>query len=302
MPQKLTSPKFAPFTLDFTFKRAFASEQCKDLLLFLLNTFLERVLKEPIMDVKIIHTVQLGKTRKKRGAVFDIQCEDASGARFIVEMQVEEQKHFIKRSLFYLCMAVANLAKKGRMESRGKKVPYDYNIPVVYTLSFLDFDADFGEGCDEVVQYLSLSNELHPEVRYYNLMRLIYVRLTRFGKTEEECRSNLDRMLFIFKNAHTLGKVPKSFKKTVFKRLFEISRISNFTDEELMDYESDMKRFSDHANALAYAGEKGEARGEARGVSIGLKRAARNMLGDGMEPALVARYTKLPLKAVKALR
>jgi hypothetical protein len=28
----------------------------------------------------------------------------------------------------------------------------------------------------------------------------------------------------------------------------------------------------------------------------------RNMLGDGMEPALVARYTKLPLKAVKALR
>jgi len=69
-----------------------------------------------------------------------------------------------------------------------------------------------------------------------------------------------------------------------------------------MDYESDMKRFSDHANALAYAGEKGEARGEARGVSIGLKRAARNMLGDGMEPALVARYTKLPLKAVKALR
>jgi len=48
MPQKLRSPKFAPFTL------------------------------------------------KKRGAVFDIQCEDASDTRFI------------KRSLFYLCMAVAN--------------------------------------------------------------------------------------------------------------------------------------------------------------------------------------------------
>ena len=117
MPKKLTSPKFAPFTLDFTFKKAFASEQCNDLLLFLLNTFLDMVLKEPIIDVKIIHTVQLGKTRKKRGAVFDIQCEDATGTRFIVEMQVEEQKHFIKRSLFYLCMAVANLAKKGRMSS-----------------------------------------------------------------------------------------------------------------------------------------------------------------------------------------
>jgi len=71
-------------------------------------------------------------------------------------------------------------------------------------------------------------------------------------------------MLFIFKNAHTLGKVPKNFKKTVFKRLFEIARISNFTDEELMDYESDMKSFSDHANALAYAEEKG--------IAIGLKK------------------------------
>ncbi|MCL1967020.1 MAG: Rpn family recombination-promoting nuclease/putative transposase [Fibromonadales bacterium] len=88
---------------------------------------------------------------------------------------------------------------------------------------------------------------------------MIYVRLTRFAKTEEQCKSDLDKMLFIFKNAHTLGKVPKSFNKTVFKRLFEISRISNFTEEELMDYESDMKRFSDHANALAYADEKGEA-------------------------------------------
>ncbi|MDR2555603.1 MAG: PD-(D/E)XK nuclease family transposase, partial [Fibromonadaceae bacterium] len=61
-------PKFAPLTLDFTFKKAFANEQSTELLLFLLNTFLKRVLKKTIIDVKVIHTVQLGKTRKKRGA------------------------------------------------------------------------------------------------------------------------------------------------------------------------------------------------------------------------------------------
>jgi len=238
------------------------------------------------------------KTRKKRGAVFDIQCEDASGARFIVEMQVEEQKHFIKRSLFYLCMAVANLAKKGRMESRGKKIPYDYDIPVVYTLSFLDFDADFGKNCDEVVQYISLSNELHPEVRYDNLMRLIYVRLTRFDKTEGQCKSDLDRLLFIFKNAHNLAKRPNSFNKMEFKRLFEIARISNFTEEELMDYESDMKRFSDHANALAYADEKGEA----RGVKKGILQTAKNMLAKGYSVAEVIGITNLSREQIRALR
>jgi len=257
------------------------------------------------VDVKIIHTVQLGKTKRKRGAVFDIQCEDASGARFIVEMQVEEQKHFIKRSLFYLCMAVANLAKRGRMESRGKKIPYDYDIPVVYTLSFLNFDADFGKNCDEVVQYISLSNELHPQVRY-DIMRLVYVRLPKFDKTEEECKSDIDRLLFIFKNVHNLDKVPKSFNKMVFKRLFEIARISNFTDEELMDYESDMKRFSDHANALAYAEEKGVVKGEARGLKKGKREGfveiARNMLAKGYSVAEVIGITNLPREQVRALK
>jgi len=28
------------------------------------------------------------------------------------------------------------------------------------------FGVDFGKGCDELIQYLSVSNDLHPEVRY----------------------------------------------------------------------------------------------------------------------------------------
>jgi predicted transposase/invertase (TIGR01784 family) len=291
--------------LDFTFKKAFASEQCKELLLFLLNTFLQRVLKEPIRDVNVIHTVQTGKTRRNRGAVFDVHCEDASGARFIVEMQVEDQEYFIKRSLFYICIAIANLAKKGKMESRGKKIPYDYNIPTVYNLSFLNFDSDFGKNCDEVVQYISLYNVLHPEVRYDHI-NMIYVRLTKFEKTEEECSSDLDRMLFIFKNAQNLAKMPPSFNKTVFKRILYIARISNFNTEELMDYESDMKHYSDHMNALAYAKKKGllqgEVIGEARGETKGVKRVARNMLAKGFSVADVLKATNLPREQIRVLR
>jgi hypothetical protein len=58
-----------------------------------------------------------------------------------------------------------------------------------------------------------------------------------------------------------------------------------------------MNRY-DYKATIAYAKEEGVAIGETKG----LKRAARNMLGEGLEPALVARCTKLPLKTVKALR
>ncbi|GBU23741.1 hypothetical protein R83H12_00358 [Fibrobacteria bacterium R8-3-H12] len=79
----------------------------------------------------------------------------------------------------------------------------------------------------------------------------------------------------------------------VFKRLFEIARISNFTDEELMDYESDMKRFSDHANALAYAKEKG--------LVQGVMQIARNMLAKGYPIAEVIGVTNLSQKQIRAL-
>jgi len=50
---KSKHPKFAPLTLDSTFKKAFASERSKNLLLFLLNAFLAEKLKRPIKEVKM---------------------------------------------------------------------------------------------------------------------------------------------------------------------------------------------------------------------------------------------------------
>jgi hypothetical protein len=47
----------------------------------------------------------------------------------------------------------------------------------------------------------------------------------------------------------------------------------------------------DYEATIAYAKKEGETRGMEKGVAIGeargLERAARSMLGEGMEPALV---------------
>jgi len=44
---------YADLTLDLPFKKAFASEEDKELLIALLNAFLEKKLKQPITDVVI---------------------------------------------------------------------------------------------------------------------------------------------------------------------------------------------------------------------------------------------------------
>jgi predicted transposase YdaD len=108
----------------------------------------------------------------------------------------------------------------------------------------------------------------------------------------------------------------------VFEKIFDIAQIARFSREEREKYEAIMRNERDQyailkcardegrEEGVAIGREEGEARGvaigreegEVRGVAIGVERTARNMLGEGMEPALVARCTNLSLEAVKALR
>jgi predicted transposase/invertase (TIGR01784 family) len=277
-------PKFAPLTLDFTFKKAFANQRSTELLLFLLNTFLADRLKSPIKEVSILSGEQLGRTKFNRKAVFDVYCQDATGARFIVEIQVDKQEHFISRTFYYLCMTIANLAKKGKK--------YDFNIPKLYSISFLDFDLDFGKGCTEVVQHLSIRNDLHPEVSY-DMLQMTFVILPRFKKKENECKTIMDKLLFSLKNGHKLNKVPKDFKEKELKDIFNIAEISNFNGDELYRYEAIMRNEYDQRACLAYAKKEG--------VEKGILQTAKSMLKNGIKPALVARITKLPKEQIMAL-
>jgi len=277
--------KFAPLTLDFTFKKAFASERSKNLLLFLLNAFLAEKLKSPIKEVRLVRNEMQGKTRRNRGSIFDVSCEDKSGNRFIVEVQIGWQKHFISRTFFYLCMIISNLAKKGKN--------YDFNLPKLYSISIMDFNLNFGKGCTEAVQYLSMRNDLHPEVRY-DILSMVFVILPRFKKTESECKTLMDKLLYSLKNGHKLKDVPKSFREKELKEIFEVARISNFDSVELAKWEATMMNRHDYRISMRDIEERGKEKGK--------REDAKNMLAKGYSISEVIGITNLSRKQVMALR
>jgi predicted transposase/invertase (TIGR01784 family) len=257
-------PRFALFTSDFTFKKAFAeNDRSEYLLTFLLNVFLKEKLKSPIEEAKIISNEILGETKHSRGAVFDIHCRDASGTRFIVEVQVGEQEHFVKRTFFYLCMIISRLANKGK--------DYDFNLPKLYSVSFLEFDLDFGENCTEVIQYLSVRNDKHPEVGY-DMLQMVYVILPRFRKTDIECETVMDKIIFSLKHGHELESVPKNFTEEELGLLFDLAEISNFTEDELREYGAAMMNRYDYKASIDYAEKKGEVKGIAIGEAKGMEK------------------------------
>ena len=305
---KMPHGRYAQLTLDFPFKKAFATQGEEELLIALLNAFLEKKLAHPITEVAIQNPYIQGQTKANRDAILDIRCQDSMGNRFIVEMQIGRQEYFIKRVVYYLSMAIADNGRRGE--------DWDFNFPNIYSLNFLNYDLYFGKNNDNVVQYLCLCNEDFPEERY-DYMNLVFVRLVKFNKSIEECESFRDKLLFSLCNAHKLEEKPKQLEGKLFDRLFEIARISNFNAEELAEYEANRMNMLDYNASIKFARKEGvargvaigrdegiaigETRGEARGEAKGVLQTARKMKAKGLNIALIAEITGLSEAEIERL-
>jgi len=131
--------------------------------------------------------------------------------------------------------------------------------------------------------------------------------------------------LFTLCNAHKLKEKPKELEGEFFDRLFEIARISNFSAEELSEYEASRMNMLDYNASMKFARKEGvaigeargvaigtalgrdegiaigEARGEARGMEKGVLRTARQMKAKGLNVALIAEVTGLLEEEIERL-
>ena len=68
-----------------------------------------------------------------------------------------------------------------------------------------------------------------------------------------------------------------------FQRLFILSKIGNFTAEELKQYEDSMKDMSDYYNIIDTAAEEAEKRGLAKGMEIGREEGRQEGREEGRQ-------------------
>ena len=147
--------------------------------------------------------------------------------------------------------------------------------------------------------------------RHY--ISMVFVRLTLFKKSVEECGTLQDKLIFSLCHAHELDGKPPEFGEEVFDKIFSVARISNFTVTERAKYEVDMLHQRDmyairttaindgKAEGIAI----GEAKGEAKGIAIGreesLLQVARQMKAEGFATAVISRITGLPEEEIERL-
>ena len=121
-----TIGRYANILLDYWFKRTFGEEREKLMRLFLQELIPERKI------VKLTYAPQehVNPWPGQKDIRVDVECTDADGTRFVVEMQLAEQEFFYERAVFNSSFAIQEQMRKGADE---------YDFPTVYFIGITDF-------------------------------------------------------------------------------------------------------------------------------------------------------------------
>jgi len=278
-----------PFT-DTGFKILFGQELSKPLLIDFLNNLLAG--KDKVVDLKFLDKERQRIFKDDRGLIYDIYCDTDDGRKIIVEMQNKSQKYFIERSIFYTSQAVSR---------QGQKGDWDYNFDAVYFVAFMNFKVDSLTEFRTDVQLLNIKT--HKPVS--EKVKLIYLQLPCFTKEENDCKTDFERWIYIFKNMEILERIPWAAKNSIFAKLGDIAEVANLSKLQRRKYDHDLKVYRDSVNILKYAKEEGFTMGEEKGRAEGAKaqaiETARLMKAENIPLDTIARFTNLSLSEIENL-
>ena len=111
---------------------------------------------------------------------------------------------------------------------------------------------------------------------------------------------------------HELVEIPKEFDDSLFRRLFMLAEINNFTAEEYEQYQKSLENMGDYQNIINTAVEEAEIRGRAAGLEQGREEGleqgreegckqkaveiARKLVNNGMSQEEAAAFVGVPVE------
>jgi len=281
--------KFADPKNDIAFKKIFADERHKDVLISFLNAILDFKGNKEIVDIEILNPYQVPKIEELKETILDIRAKNKNGESFIVEMQKKDLGDFAKRSLYYTSKAYISQLDKGLNYDKLKKV---YFIGI---LNFSMFDNP-----NYISRHLILDKDtLKQEIDDFEFT---FIELPKFNKKLNELETVLDKWIYFIKEAQNLEMIPKEFTQKEFLEAFDIATQYTWDKKELEVYEYVALKEYDEIMALRTA----EKKGVNKGIEIGAKKAkidmVKSMLKDNLPLDMIEKYSGLDKKDILKLK
>ena len=274
------------------FKAFFGDVNNKDAVMSILNVLLPEHRK--IKEMDILPTEHQGTiVDVNKEYHYDFMCKDASGVVFIVELQKYWEDDWFQRCVCYSSRAYDRQSRKGE----------DYNVPPVYLIGLMDVsinhpDKEFWKD-RYISEYTFREKESHDLLA--ETIVIIFAEMANFSKTEEECLTETDQMLYVLKNIGRLMEQPSWLQKEVFDRIFTGCEIAGFNEEKRIIYEQEMYDEKRRRSEMNTAIRMGREEGRAEGIKEAKLETAKNMKARGISDDIIAECTGLSIELIPSL-
>ena len=277
----------APFVnlrSDVGFKAVFADRNNKDILIGVLNQILPPEAR--IEDIKeYSDREQRRDVPYGKKTVLDLVCVDRDDRTFVVEMQASEEDFFFERCVYY-ASGLYHLELSDGVRYKG--------LRPVYVVSFLNYrlrhDDESLWDTDHFISHWGFTEKRTGMVADQTIS-VIFVEMTLFTKTLEECVTEFDRLFYIFKNSDGFQRIPEWIEEAggISRRLAEACEVAAFDKEKKLKYEIDKMNEWDIQAQKEYAVRKGLE----EGLQKGLREGREEGLEQGREETRLSIARKL---------
>lgn len=282
---------------DFGFKRIFASENNKDLLIDFLNSAIADEVGV-ITNITFLPTEQLGLLPEDKRVVFDIYCENQNDDHFIIEMQRARQPFFANRIITYVSRVISREAEKGDS---------DYVIPSVYSFNILDYNVPEFRGYTGYFHKVQLKDESNRI--FSNKMTYYFVELCKFAAVKDKSGkvAPISRWLELLTTiGNSTDQNYGAEEQGIFRKLIEECRISKLSHMERKEYKKSVLEYEDVKGAILCAREdgveegfeQGVEQGRMEGLNEGKRQLVLNMLTEGIDLETIARISGFTLQKI----
>ena len=279
--------ELAPFVnlrSDVGFKAVFADRNNKDILIGVLNQILPPEAR--IEDIKeYSDREQRRDVPYGKKTVLDLVCVDRDDRTFVVEMQASEEDFFFERCVYY-ASGLYHLELSDGVRYKG--------LRPVYVVSFLNYRLRHDDeplwDTDHFISHWRFTEKRTGMVADQTIS-VIFVEMTLFTKTLEECVTEFDRLFYIFKNSEGFQRIPEWIEEAggISRRLAEACEVAAFDKEKRLKYEIDKMNEWDIQAQKEYAVRKGLE----EGLQKGLREGREEGLEQGREETRLSIARKL---------
>ena len=273
---------------DVGFKAVFADRNNKDILIGVLNQILPPEAR--IEDIKeYSDREQRRDVPYGKKTVLDLVCVDKDDRTFVVEMQASEEDFFFERCVYY-ASGLYHLELSDGVRYKG--------LRPVYVVSFLNYrlrhDDESLWDTDHFISHWRFTEKRTGMVADQTIS-VIFVEITLFTKTLEECVTEFDRLFYIFKNSDGFQRIPEWIEEAggISRRLAEACEVAAFDKEKKLKYEIDKMNEWDIQAQKEYAVRKGLEEGLQKGLQKGLREGREEGLEQGREETRLSIARKL---------